>query len=526
VRFASLVFLALFAQDSEVAPTSKLTSVALPAGALRALDPKNIAETSALLKLFYPESPVSASIEILIWAGDYGGAKGVTLREAVSKGVRKAGYEYQDAPSERKIEGRDISLCSAKSAARRVRGVWISNADGALLVWDEEPAAAAVGVSTCGNILYTPPKGWTVQTAEDTVTLIPNDLIGNEKLFVLLLPGREYHGKLDAEANELWLEACKLFAVEGKPWASEKTDVYRSFKGWDYFHFGTTVRQKDANLFLDVYFIHVGDRLERVAILTNWVNQPYQETPAQSPKYYNLLQDFVYGLQFKNQPDPRLPKPGLKGDGIVGVWVGMSLGTSGYTGRAEWKGYHVAFYDNGMALYTAQLPVRAFETMNPYVSREQSRRWWGTWSMDNGRGVLKMLYGEIPIVVDGANIVLTTNKTDHRFARLDDVDGTRWDGTYALHEYQGKIPAISFTPDGKFSDDGAVKILEHNLYKTYGIGHANGEGTYEVKNWTLLLHYLDGREYSMAYLGLVAKKGETKPSSINLTFNHDELKRR
>jgi len=47
-----------------------------------------------------------------------------------------------------------------------------------------------------------------------------------------------------------------------------------------------------------------------------------------------------------------------------------------------------------------------------------------------------------------------------------------------------------------------------------------------VKNWTLLLHYLDGREYSMAYLGLVAKKGETKPSSINLTFNHDELKRR
>jgi len=57
VRFASLVFLALFAQDSEVAPTSKLTSVALPAGALRALDPKNIAETSALLKLFYPESP-------------------------------------------------------------------------------------------------------------------------------------------------------------------------------------------------------------------------------------------------------------------------------------------------------------------------------------------------------------------------------------------------------------------------------------------------------------------------------------
>lgn len=133
---------------------------------------------------------------------------------------------------------------------------------------------------------------------------------------------------------------------------------------------------------------------------------------------------------------------------------------------------------------------------------------------------------ELPVAVDGETIVLTTSKTDHQYIRLDNVDGARLDGTYVLSEYLGKLQEITFTADGRFRDEGAVAILEHNTYKTDGIGQKPREGTDEIKNYTLLLRYSDGREFTAAFLGLGYKKTKTKPAAINLTYSHDELKRR
>lgn len=520
------LFLGPLLQDSEDAPASKLTSTALPRGAKRALTPATIEQSAGFLKAFHPDAALGP-VEVLLWSGDYSGEKGTKVRGDTGRALKAAGFDHADAPSDRKIEGREIFLCTVTKAARRIRGVWISTNEGALLVWGEEPAAPPPpAAGTFGNVLYTPPKGWTVQAAADSVTLTPHDLTGAEKLFVLLLPGRDYAVKLGDDVPALWKEVCENFQVEGNFWPSEKSEVARSFRGWDYVHIDTTVKQKGAELSLHVYFIHVGGRLERAAILTNWVNQPYKESPARSPKYQDLLQNFVFGLRFKNHEEPALPVPGLKGDGIVGVWTGLSMGTSGSTGRMEWKGTTAAFYTGGLALFTPKLPASAFDGMNPWVQREQARRLWGTWTFEGGRGVLKMPYAEIPIVQDGQDLILTTGKTEHRYRRAREVDGARIDGTYGLLEHNGKVPAITFTEDGGFSDDGAVKVLEHGGYQTYSTGDKPGKGTYEVKNWTLLLHYADGREFSTVFLGAGYQKSDPRPASLMLSFNHDDLKRR
>lgn len=105
------------------------------------------------------------------------------------------------------------------------------------------------------------------------------------------------------------------------------------------------------------------------------------------------------------------------------------------------------------------------------------------------------------------------------------VDGARLEGTYALREHNGKIPKITFTADGRFKDEGAIHVLEHSLYKLTSLTAKPGEGTYEVKNYTILFHYSDGREFQAAFLGLGASKGDPKPGALTLGFNLDTLTR-
>jgi len=274
-----------------------------------------------------------------------------------------------------------------------------------------------------------------------------------------------------------------------------------------------------------VTLIQVGNRFERVAALTNYVNMPYQETPLFSPKYYDTFNRFVFSLKFKNHVEPNLPEGSLKGEGIVGVWMGLGLHFNALQKNLQYEATTAAFYSNGMVFYNSKLQTFLFEGMSPILAREVTPRWWGNWTFDKGSGTMKLIYGEIPIELRGEHLILTTNKTEHKFGKLAPVDGTRLEGTWAFGEYQGKIPRITFTEQGRFKDEGAVKILEHSTYTLYSTGSKPGEGTYEVKNWTLLLHYSDGREFTTAFLGLGAKPMDSQPAELVLGYNHDKLKR-
>lgn len=522
----TLLFAALLltpAQDPETAATSPLAGAPLPAGAFRLRDKDQIEKSSVILKAVAKDVPV-AQVEVLLWAGDYSGDKGAALRADLGKSLEKESYSWKDAKAEEKFDGNDVYVSSAAKAGRRLLGVWLSSKDGALFVWGEV-AVPAAAESAFGNVLYPVPKGWKVaSSADDGVTLVPVDPLPEEKLFLLLLAGRDYAGSLARDAAALWTEVCTAMGVTGSPWPSEKSEPRRSFKGWDYVRYGTTVKKDGADLYLAVTFIHVGGRLERVAVISNLVSPPYRETPTNNPRYTGVLQGFPFTLKFKNHPEPELKTPLLTGDGIVGLWVGIALRVGG-TGRASWDGSYAAFYSNGMALFSSRLPTGSFESMNPYHQAEESPRWWGTWTFADGRGTLKMPYGEIPLEAKGADLVLTTMKTPHTYQRIAPVDGARLDGTWTMAANPGdKIPTITFREDGTFSDDGALKVLEHNLYRLYGIAAKPGDGTYEVRNFTMLFRYADGREFSAACLDL--PKGNSKPAAFSLGFNQDPLKRR
>lgn len=515
-----LLLAGMVRQDSEPAAESRVTGAAVPSGAVRVIDKGSVEQMAVLLQTVYEGTPLKG-VEVLMWPGDALGEKGAALRKDLGGLLEKAGFEVRQAASDRKLEGREVFVASAVKNGRRVVGVWIFAKEAAALIWGTAEAAGEEKVF--GNLIYSVPKGWK-ETVGDAVTLTPDDLLPQEKLFVLLLPGKEFKGELRASAEALWTETCASFQVDGgKPGTA--IDVYTSLKGWKYVRMGGEVRPATGRLFLHLTVIHVGDRVERVACLSNYVNPPHQDTTFDCPKYRDAVDAFIFGLRFKNHADPKLEAGSLQGEGIVGVWAGLSLGFTARTGDLNYTSTVAAFYSNGLVFYSAKLQTFLFDGVNPAFAREVTPRWWGTWTFDKTSGSMKMLFGEIPLELKGEQLVLTTNKTEHKFGRLANVDGARFDGTYAFQEEQGKVPKITFSADGTFKDDGALKVLEHNSYPLYGVCRKPGEGTYEVKNWTIRFRYADGREFKAACLGLAAKAGEQRPKELTLGFNHDTLKR-
>ena len=147
-------------------------------------------------------------------------------------------------------------------------------------------------------------------------------------------------------------------------------------------------------------------------------------------------------------------------------------------------------------------------------------RYWGTFSFDAGKGLMKLIYQEVPLRAAADVLVLTTLKTDHKYVKLAPPDGARFDGTWAFEGEPGRPKAaITFTPGGRFRDSGAVNVLNHG----YPLTEAPGDGTYEVRRYTLLLHFEDGREYRIAFPGLGYEKGNLRPQRLTLSFNEDAL---
>jgi len=135
-------------------------------------------------------------------------------------------------------------------------------------------------------------------------------------------------------------------------------------------------------------------------------------------------------------------------------------------------------------------------------------------------------YGEIPMRVENDRLVITTNKTDHGFIRLNDVDYVKFNGTYVMSEWNGTIPTVTFTHDGKFIDKGAIRVLYHEYVDCLNPALAPGSGIYELKNHSIIFQYSDGRKIKIAFTEAGFDKNNADASStIVVGFNNDVLKR-
>ena len=89
-----------------------------------------------------------------------------------------------------------------------------------------------------------------------------------------------------------------------------------------------------------------------------------------------------------------------------------------------------------------------------------------------------------------------------------------------------KIPVITFTADGKFTDNGAIKALYHVSDDCSNPALAPGSGVYEVRDHSILFSFADGRKVKIAFLGSGYDIKNRSPLSMTMGFNEDEMRRR
>lgn len=194
----------------------------------------------------------------------------------------------------------------------------------------------------------------------------------------------------------------------------------------------------------------------------------------------------------------------FRGDGVVGVWMGFhGMGWSASTPSAAW----MVFYQDGQVFDF--LPDGGLAWFDRAASQKGPDGGnWGRIAWKGSRGSLKKrdLADPIPVERKGPKQIQVSLD---RFVRCAEVDGLKLDGTWSslapddpdlARMPKGATPAIHFTRDGRFTDHG----LFVNVIRTDDDAGRNGpgEGTYQIRDFSLLLRYSDGRARALAFTGM------------------------
>ena len=396
------------------------------------------------------------------------------------------------------------------------------------------------GTGKFGAMMYTAPAGWSEQIFGDGVVFKPLDLPAEEHLAMQIMQPINFSGNIEQALAQSYNEAATMYNatlmhdVNGGNYTAQSAK--KSFRGWDYIRCSGGIHMGGGDYppeyGLDLFVIKINNRFERVAILKSRKNcqgSMSRYYPDERPGYYNAIENFFFSLQFTDLGETAV-KPGtIKGDGIVGIWEGISM-SAGAPSTSDplglrYKVFTPIFLSNGQAYFGTKFPAEGLDGFNTWIRAENFRRDWGTWTFSNGRGVLRMPYGDIPLRFENNKFIITANNTDHAFHKLNSVDGARFNGTYVMNEAYEKIPVITFTADGRFTDNGAIKALYHASDYCTNPGLAPGSGTYEVKNHSVLFSFSDGRKINVAFLGSGYDINNQSPATLTMGNNEDEMRR-
>ncbi|RDC55293.1 hypothetical protein DU508_17115 [Pedobacter chinensis] len=202
----------------------------------------------------------------------------------------------------------------------------------------------------------------------------------------------------------------------------------------------------------------------------------------------------------KNKPDENNndSKPPFE------IWMGLKTGSTGNWANLDWK----IVLSNGD--YFNQLPIDGFLNF----SRNQTGGTWGTFAMNGSTGTFTNQYETIQVKKISDTELEKVGYTNHVY-KLASVDGVKLSGKYNTIPNWSTIPnypynatepqpMIEFTAAGTFKDLGAF-VSNFSMPNQYP-ERAPGNGTYEIKSFTLILNYADGRKITKSFSGVFNNK--------------------
>ncbi len=397
-----------------------------------------------------------------------------------------------------------------------------------------KPAQTNGAAAKFGLMNYIAPAGWSEEIFSDGVVFKPLGLPADEHLAIQIMEPLNFSGTLEQAMEKSFEEATimyngtSMYQSDGK---YSKNAAQKSFNGWEYIRGKGSIQVENGTAYksevgLEVFVIKINNRFERVAIIESrkYCGGVSRYYATDRISYRNGIEQFLYSLQFSDFNAAVLKSGSANGTGIVGVWEGTIQSTGAATG-VRLEVFSPIFFNNGQVYFGNKFPTEGLDDFNSRIAPELYPRNWGTYTFNNGNGILKMPFAEIPFRTQGDKIIVTKNQRDWPFYKLNSVDGAKFSGTYKMSESYEIIPVITFTADGRFTDNGVVRTLYHDGTNCINPGFVPGSGNYTVKDFTVTFNYTDGRKVKIAFLGTDYDKSNPSPATLRMSFNEDPMNR-
>jgi hypothetical protein len=322
-------------------------------------------------------------------------------------------------------------------------------------------------------------------------------------------------GNAERDFSSEWNELVgKSFSAGSAP----RSMAGQSRAGLRFREGGAQVRQQNGELsYVRLLVFPAGQR--RFSVMLVATNE--KALQARQPE----VQSFVDGLRLAS-PSAAAAKPvepvggsaaPRPGNGITGVWMGFKTYVGDYEPHPRWY----TFYDDGQVF--EDIPRAGLAGFNRAASKADSgqKSYWGRYTFSNGAGSITkpgVAYPEV-LQSEGADKL----KVDSfHFYRCQEVNGLRLQGAWtsmanpndpALDRFPaGQKPVFRFSSDGKFSDEGVFATFLKSGDTRQDVA---GTGVYEVRDFTLILRFSDGR---VKQLAITAMLGANAAASNDTLF--------
>ena len=376
-------------------------------------------------------------------------------------------------------------------------------------------SAAVAQTQTFDVVSFTPPSGWAVAQDRDHVTFTFIDSAARTFVMLAVYNSTPGSGDTERDFSSEWNEVvAKSFSAGSAPLST----AGQMRTGLKFRDGSAQVRQQNGQPSYVRLLVFPADR-RRFSVMLIATNEKALE--ARQPAVQSFLDRLHMASQLAASAQTTEPVGGSAaphpGNGISGVWMGFKTYTGDYEPHARWY----TFYDDGQVF--EDIPRTGLAGFNREASKADSgqKSYWGRYTFANGAGSITKPGVNYPEVLQSEGADKLKIDSFH-FYRCQEVNGLRLAGAWtslanpndpALDRFPvGQRPVFRFSSDGKFSDEGVFATF---LKSGDPRQDAAGTGAYEVRDFTLILRFSDGR---VKQLAITAMLGANAANSNDMLF--------
>ncbi len=352
---------------------------------------------------------------------------------------------------------------------------------------------------------YKAPAGYEKDTSKDGMVTYTK-IKGNKFCMIGIYMSRQSSGNSQQDFDNEWNE------LVAKPFNIGDGNVIKEDKdsGWDIILKADKAQTEGTGEFYVTLTSFSGHGRVSSVIINYNDESMFQKDIDNFFNNFDTVKDFN-----KKQPvvsNNAIPVSGgtsnIKGGKVTGVWMGYTSGGSSYNMITKTFEYSAArpemawrvFFSDG--IYSQGLPFGGLYNLNITQSQQDERAnkptgaRWGYYTISGNTISIhhNTITNDKAISIIGSNQIKDHNDT---FYKCESVDGLKLNGTWgwtpttALPQENTLTHAIQFSKNGQFTDYGifAIDLNESDMNPQ----DAPGSGTYQIRDFSLILNYSDGR---------------------------------